>query len=138
MGDTGVYGHPVVQTPNIDNLAAEGVRFTQFYAPSALCSPSRAGLLTGRTPYRTGVKNWIPDGEKVSLGRNEITIARLLKDRGYRTAVIGKWHLNGGLGMNDVPQPKDFGFEPCRLASSDIPALFQRERYCIHLYLCWI
>ena len=110
-GDTGVYGHPVVQTPNIDKLAAEGVRFTQFYAPSALCSPSRAGLLTGRTPYRTGVESWIPDGEKISLGSNEITIARILKDRGYRTAVIGKWHLNGGLGMTDVPQPKDFGFD---------------------------
>ena len=56
-GDTAVYGHPIVKTPNIDRLAGEGVRFTQFYAPSALCSPSRAGLLTGRTPYRTGVES---------------------------------------------------------------------------------
>lgn len=110
-GDTGVYGHSHVRTPNIDNLAAEGVRFTQFYAPSALCSPSRAGLLTGRTPYRTGVESWIPDGSKISLGRNEITMANLLKDQGYRTAVIGKWHLNGGLEMEGVPQPRDFGFD---------------------------
>ncbi len=110
-GDTGVYGHPVVKTPNIDRLAAEGVRFSQFYAPSALCSPSRAALLTGRTPYRTGVKSWIPDGSTVSLGRNEITIAQMLKAEGYRTAVIGKWHLNGGLDMQDAPQPKDFGFD---------------------------
>ncbi len=110
-GDTGVYGHSHVRTPNIDKLASEGVRFTQFYAPSALCSPSRAGLLTGRTPYRTGVESWIPDGSKISLGRNEVTIANLLKDRGYRTAVIGKWHLNGGLDMEDTPQPKDFGFD---------------------------
>ncbi len=110
-GDTGAYGHPVVKTPNIDELAQEGVRFTQFYAPSALCSPSRAGLLTGRTPYRTGVRNWIPDGSEVSLGRNEVTIADLLKEQGYRTAVIGKWHLNGGLDLEDAPQPRDFGFD---------------------------
>lgn len=110
-GDTSVYGHPVVATPNIDRLAEEGVRFTQFYAPSALCSPSRAGLLTGRTPYRTGIQSWIPDNSDVSLNRDEYTIAQLAKDNGYRTAVIGKWHLNGGLHMEDAPQPKDFGFD---------------------------
>lgn len=110
-GDTGAYGHSVVQTPNIDRLAAEGMRFTQFYAPSALCSPSRAGLLTGRTPYRTGVESWIPDDSPVSLGDNETTFADLAKQRGYRTAVIGKWHLNGGLHMQDAPQPRDFGFD---------------------------
>ncbi len=110
-GDTGVYGHPVVKTPNIDRLAAEGVRFTQFYAPSALCSPSRAGLLTGRTPYRTGVQSWIPDNSAVALDRNEFTIAEMARSHGYRTAVIGKWHLNGGLHMTDAPQPRDFGFD---------------------------
>ncbi len=110
-GDTGVYGHAVVQTPHIDRLAAEGVRFTQFYAPSALCSPSRAGLLTGRLPYRTGVEDWIPDGSTVALGANETTLADLAKEAGYRTAVIGKWHLNGGLGLEDAPQPRDFGFD---------------------------
>ena len=110
-GDTAVYGHPVVKTPNIDRLALEGIRFTQFYAPSALCSPSRAGLLTGRTPYRTGVKSWIPDNSDVSLARDEFTIAQLVKPLGYRTAVIGKWHLNGGLHLENVPQPRDFGFD---------------------------
>jgi arylsulfatase A-like enzyme len=110
-GDTGSYGHLVVQTPNIDRLASAGVRFTQFYAPSALCSPSRAGLLTGRTPYRTGVEDWIPDGSSVALGANETTLAHLARAAGYRTAVIGKWHLNGGLGLADAPQPKDFGFD---------------------------
>lgn len=110
-GDTGVYGHPVVRTPNIDQLAADGIRFTQFYAPSALCSPSRAGLLTGRTPYRTGVQSWIPDNSRVTLHADEVTIAQLVKGAGYQTAVIGKWHLNGGLGMTDVPQPGDFGFD---------------------------
>ena len=110
-GDTAVYGHPVVETPNIDRLAAEGVMFSQFYSPSALCSPSRAGLLTGRTPYRTGIKSWIPDNSGVSLASNEITIAKLLKDAGYRTAVVGKWHLNGGLHIESAPQPRDFGFD---------------------------
>lgn len=110
-GDTAAYGHLFVETPTIDRLADEGVRFTQFYAPSALCSPSRAGLLTGRTPYRTGVKDWIPDDSSVALGANETTLADLARDAGYRTAVIGKWHLNGGLGLTDAPQPKDFGFD---------------------------
>lgn len=110
-GDTGAYGHAVVDTPNIDALAADGVRFTQFYAPSALCSPSRAGLLTGRTPYRTGVESWIVDDSAIALGANETTLADLAKERGYRTAVIGKWHLNGGLHMQNAPQPRDFGFD---------------------------
>lgn len=110
-GDTGVYGHPVVSSPNIDRLAEEGIRFTQFYAPSALCSPSRAGLLTGRTPYRTGIESWIPDNSDVALNRDEFTISAMAKANGYRTAVIGKWHLNGGLHMKDAPQPRDFGFD---------------------------
>ena len=110
-GDTATYGHPVVETPHINRLAEEGLKFTQFYAPSALCSPSRAGLLTGRTPYRTGVRDWIPPESAVTLGANEFTIADLAKARGYRTAVIGKWHLNGGLAMADAPQPRDFGFD---------------------------
>ncbi|MDP5052403.1 MAG: sulfatase-like hydrolase/transferase, partial [Congregibacter sp.] len=110
-GDTGAYGHSIAQTPHIDRLASEGLRFTQFYAPSALCSPSRAGLLTGRTPYRTGVESWIPDDSAVALGGNETTLADLAKQRGYRTAVIGKWHLNGGLEMQNAAQPRDFGFD---------------------------
>ena len=110
-GDTAVYGHPVVERPNIDRLAAVGVMCSQVYSPSALCSPSRAGLLTGRTPYLTGIKSWIPDNSGVSLASNEITIAKLLKDAGYRTAVVGKWHLNGGLHIESAPQPRDFGFD---------------------------
>ena len=110
-GDLGVYGHPVVKTPNIDQLATQGVRFTQFYAPAPLCSPSRAGMLTGRTPYRTGIRSWIPDGQDVHLGENEITIANLLRDKGYATAVMGKLHLNGGAEMEDHPQADDMGFD---------------------------
>ncbi len=110
-GDLGSYHHPVVKTPNIDRLASEGIRYTQYYAPAPLCSPSRAGMLTGRTPYRTGVRSWIPEGGKEHIGGNEITLANLLKDKGYDTAIMGKQHLNGGIEMKDHPQSKDMGFD---------------------------
>ena len=110
-GDLPSYGHQIVKTPNIDKLVKSGMKYTQYYAPSPLCSPSRAGLLTGRTPYRTGVRSWIPPGSNVHIGKNEITLAHLLKQKGYNTAVMGKWHLNGGADMMDQPQTKDMGFD---------------------------
>ena len=110
-GDLGSYGHPVLQTPNIDKLASEGMRLTNYYAPSALCSPSRAGLLTGRHPYRTGIESWIPEDSGVYLRDEEITLAEVLRTAGYATAHIGKWHLNSDLGSNTEPQPTDQGFD---------------------------
>jgi arylsulfatase A-like enzyme len=110
-GDLGGYGHPVIQTPNIDALAREGMTFTNYYAPSALCSPSRAGVLTGRAPYRTGIKSWIPENSGIFLRDEEITLAEVLKAEGYATALIGKWHLNSDLGSEDEPQPTDQGFD---------------------------
>lgn len=110
-GDLGSYGHPILQTPNIDALADEGLRFTSNYSPSALCSPSRAGLLTGRTPYRTGIKSWIPHDSGIYLRDEEITLAEVLKAAGYATAHIGKWHLNSDLGSDTEPQPTDQGFD---------------------------
>ncbi len=110
-GDMGAYGHPVIQTPHLDALAARGQRLTNYYAPSALCSPSRAALLTGRHPYRTGIKSWIPPDSNIYLRDEEITLAELLRDQGYRTALIGKWHLNSDLGSADEPQPRDQGFD---------------------------
>lgn len=110
-GDLGAYGHPVVKSPNIDSLAEQGATFTQFYAPAPLCSPSRAGLLTGRTPYRTGIRSWIPEGQDIHIGSNEITLAHLLKMQGYNTAITGKMHLNGGAHMTTHPQAKDLGFD---------------------------
>ena len=111
FGDLGSYGHPVLQTPNIDALADQGLRLTSAYAPSALCSPSRAGLLTGRNPYRTGIKSWIPNDSGIYLRDAEITLAEVLKDAGYATAHIGKWHLNSDLGSESEPQPTDQGFD---------------------------
>ena len=110
-GDLGAYGHQIVKTPNIDKLAQEGVKITDYYAPAPLCSPSRAGLLTGRMPFRTGIRSWIPEGKNVALGRNELTIANLLKQQGYDTAIMGKLHLNAGGDRTDQPQAKDMGFD---------------------------
>ncbi len=110
-GDLGSFGHPVIQTPNIDRLAADGMTLTNYYAPSALCSPSRAGLLTGRIPYRTGIKSWIPEGTDIYLHDEEITLAEVLKSAGYATAIVGKWHLNSDLGSKVEPQPTDQGFD---------------------------
>ena len=111
FGDLGSYGHPVLQTPNIDSLATDGLRYTANYSPSALCSPSRAGLLTGRTPYRTGIKSWIPEDSGVFLRDAEITLAEVLRDAGYSTAHIGKWHLNSDLASDTEPQPTEQGFD---------------------------
>ena len=110
-GDLGSYGHPVIKTPRLDRLAQQGVRLTNYYAPSALCSPSRAGLLTGRHPYRTGIESWIPSGSQTWLLEREVTLAEILHDQGYNTALIGKWHLNADLGDTNQPQPNDQGFD---------------------------
>lgn len=109
-GDLPAFGNPTIQAPNLDRLASEGMRLTSFYAAAPVCSPSRAGLLTGRAPGRTRVWDWIPEGSDMHLPASEVTIARLLRDAGYATAFGGKWHLNGGLDT-DQPQPDDHGFE---------------------------
>ena len=110
-GDLGSYGHHTLRTPTLDRLAQDGMRLTSYYAPSPLCSPSRASLLTGRTHYRTGIESWIPSDTDVQLGSREITIATLLKEKGYQTFMAGKWHLNGGLDRQDHTQPDDHGFD---------------------------
>lgn len=93
-GDLGCFGHPHIRTPNLDQLAKDGVKLTHCYAAAPVCSPSRAGLLTGRVPNRLGVRDWIPPGSGVFLRPGEVTVAQVLKDAGYRTGHIGKWHLN--------------------------------------------
>lgn len=86
-GDLGSYGHHTIRTPHLDRLASEGVRLTDYYAPAPLCSPSRAGLLTGRTPFRTGIRSWIPEDTAV---QREVTLATLLKQEGYETFLGGE------------------------------------------------
>lgn len=111
FGDLASYGHPVIRTPALDQLAKEGISFTQFYSPSPLCSPSRAAMMTGRNPYRSGIKSWIPEGENVYLRKEEIGLGQLLKSAGYQTYAIGKWHLNGGLEDAKHPRPDELGFD---------------------------
>ena len=91
--DVGCYGAKDYKTPNIDRLAKQGVRFTDFYVPQAVCSASRAALLTGCYPNRVGILGALGPNAKVGLNTNELTIAKMLKARGYATAIYGKWHL---------------------------------------------
>ncbi len=110
-GDLGCYGNPVIKTPNLDRLAAQGMRLTDCYAGGPVCSPSRAALLTGRTPCRMGIHAHIPWGCPMHLGRQELTVATLLRNSGYATCHVGKWHLNGIFNAPQQPQPWDHGFD---------------------------
>lgn len=92
-GDIGSFGAIDYQTPNLDNLATEGMRFTNFYAAQAVCSASRAGLLTGCYPNRIGISGALMPWAKHGLSGSEMTIAELLKQKGYATGMAGKWHL---------------------------------------------
>lgn len=109
-GDIGAYGHPTAYTPNLDQMAKEGLVFTQFYSASSLCSPSRAALLTGRYQTRTGIWPGVLTADAVGgLQHNETTIAEVLKDVGYKTGIVGKWHL--GIGEKGMYLPTTQGFD---------------------------
>ena len=110
-GDIGVYGHPSIMTPNLDRMAFEGQKWTSFYSAANVCTPSRAALLTGRYPIRSGMSNdkrrvLFPDSER-GLPATELTIAEVLKEQGYHTAAIGKWHL----GHLPAYLPTNHGFD---------------------------
>ena len=111
-GQTGYYNNPVLKTPNLDAMAANGLRFDRYYAAAPVCSPTRASVLTGRTNLRTGVLS-----HGYALRRQEKTIAQALKAAGYATGHFGKWHLNGlrGPGVpilaEDSHNPGVFGFD---------------------------
>ncbi len=113
-GDLGCYGSKTVNTPVLDKMAADGIRFTDFYAGSAVSSPSRAALMTGRFPLRVGIYTWINQSNKMHLHRNEITIPELLKTNGYSTAHFGKWHLSNDFQLRDSSchgTPAHHGFD---------------------------
>jgi arylsulfatase A len=109
-GDLRCQGNPDMVTPNLDRFASEGLRLTSCYASHPNCSPSRTGLMTGRTPTRVGIHNWIPMLSPMHVPVTEITIATLLRDAGYDTALTGKWHLNGRFNLTGQPQPNAHGF----------------------------
>ena len=92
-GDLACYGHPQHRTPHLDRLAAEGAKFTSFYVAQAVCSASRAALLTGCYPNRVGILGALGPKSNNGISDNEVTLGQLLKRQGYHTACIGKWHL---------------------------------------------
>lgn len=124
--DLNAYGATDLYTPNMDRLAREGVRFTQFYAGAPVCSPSRAVLLTGKTNLRAGLPNNVPIPERAEetgqygLPTEEVTMAEMLKDNGYNTALIGKWHL--GHRPQNLPNGQGFDY------------FFGHQRGCIDNY----
>jgi len=117
-GDLSSYGHPFIKTPNIDKLAERGIKMTNFYSAAPVCSPSRVGLLTGRSPNRAGVYDFIPGPKKsedlrdqVHLQKGEETLPAMLKTVGYETALVGKWHCSSLFNNPAQPQPDYFGFD---------------------------
>jgi len=119
IGDIGVYNTTgKISTPSLDSLAASGMRFTDAHSPSAVCTPTRYGLLTGRYAWRTSLKDGVLKGySPLLIDPTRSTIASMLREKGYATAVIGKWHL--GLGADEVTDyskplslgPNDVGFD---------------------------
>lgn len=104
-GDLGCYGNPIIETPNLDELAASGMRFTQFHSGGAICSPSRAALLTGKSPYRLGIYRLVGGG--INLKSEELTIPELLEQGHYSTFFAGKWHVSD---FSDELAPDAQGF----------------------------
>lgn len=109
-GHLGSYGQTVLETPEIDRLATQGMRFTQAYAGSTVCAPSRSVLMTGLHTGHTTVRgNWGPNGERIPLNDEDVTIAEVLKAAGYRTGMIGKWGL-GEPGTTGLPNKQGFDY----------------------------
>ncbi len=117
-GDLGCYGGKLAPTPRIDRLAKEGIRFTQFYVASPVCSPSRCALITGQFPGRWRITNYLHTraGNKASgqadfLDPAAPSLPRTLHEAGYKTAHFGKWHLGGGRDVNDAPKFAAYGYD---------------------------
>lgn len=110
-GDVGCFGSERVKTPQLDRLAAEGARCTAFYGPASVCSPTRVGMLSGRSPFRLGIYTYIPQGSAMHLQRSERALPALLRAAGYDTCFVGKWGANGSLTDRRQAQPSDHGFD---------------------------
>lgn len=115
-GDMGVYGATEVETPHMDKLADEGIRFTDGHSSSATCTPSRYALLTGEYPWRNKNAKILPGEAPLLIRTDQMTIAKMLSQNGYSTGIVGKWHL--GLGLGDInwnetiaPGPNEVGFD---------------------------
>ena len=106
-GDLGCYGHPAIHTPELDRMARQGMKFTQFYVAASVCTPSRAALLTGRYPIRSGLSRVLIPSSTGGIPADEVTLAEALKRVGYATACVGKWHL----GWQRKYLPGSHGFD---------------------------
>lgn len=118
IGDIGAYGGKIIETPYIDKMAAEGIRFNKFYCASPISSPSRAGFLTGRHPANWNITSYLQtrEGNRNAemadfLTPDAHTLPRVLKDVGYKTAHFGKWHLGGGRDVHNAPSIKKYGYD---------------------------
>ncbi|SVA87824.1 uncharacterized protein METZ01_LOCUS140678, partial [marine metagenome] len=128
--DLGCFGSPKIKTPHIDRMAKEGMRFTDFYSGASVCTPSRASLLTGCYAKRVGGLGVLFPRDKRGLNPDEITIADLLKTKGYATACIGKWHLGhlkeflptsqGFDTYFGVPYSNDMTIDPTQPLANDV------------------
>ena len=131
-GDLSCYGHPTIHTPRLDRMAQEGIKMTSFYAAACVCTPSRAGLLTGRYPLRVGMPGNLGPDSPGGLSQEERTLAEALKGNGYRTAAFGKWHLGAVPGY----LPTDRGFDAYLgiLYSNDMMPPWVNTERPLHLY----
>ncbi|MDD3309749.1 MAG: sulfatase-like hydrolase/transferase, partial [Dysgonamonadaceae bacterium] len=118
IGDLSTYGSQGIKTPNLDKMAEEGIRFTQYYCASPISSPSRAGLLTGKHPANWNITSYLQtrQGNRAAemvdfLVTDAPTLPRILKENGYKTAHFGKWHLGGGRDVYNAPSIKEYGYD---------------------------
>lgn len=145
-GDVSAYrsavaGHGLLKTPNIDQLAQSGIRFTNGYATSSTCTPSRFALLTGVYPWRNKNAKILPGDAPMLIDTTAVTLASMLKQQGYRTGVVGKWHLGLGNGQVDwnkaiSPTPNDLGFDYSYImaATGDrVPTVYVENRQVVGL-----
>jgi arylsulfatase A-like enzyme len=141
FGDLGCYGAQGIPTPNLDRMAAEGVRFDNFYATAATCTPSRYSLLTGSYPWRNPKAKILAGDAPMIIGKDELTLPAALKRADYSTAVIGKWHI--GLGDGEIdwnglirPSPNDVGFDESFImaATADrVPSVYIKNGRVVNL-----
>ncbi|WXT99241.1 arylsulfatase [Seonamhaeicola sp. MEBiC1930] len=142
-GDLSAYGATEITTPNIDNLAISGIKFTNGYATSATCTPSRFALLTGVYPWRNKDAKILPGTAPLIIDTAQVTLPKILKSQGYKTAVVGKWHLglgNGNVDWNShiAPGPYEVGFDYSYImaATQDrVPTVYIKDGYVDNLDL---
>ncbi|MDX6765283.1 MAG: sulfatase-like hydrolase/transferase [Candidatus Methylacidiphilales bacterium] len=142
-GDLGCYGAKGIPTPRLDRMASEGLRFTNFYATAATCTPSRYSLLTGSYPWRNPRAKILAGDAPMIIGRDELTLPAVLKRAGYASSVIGKWHIGLGDGKSPMdwnkeirPSPVDVGFDESFImaATNDrVPCVFVKDHRVVNL-----